>query len=89
LTVAAAVIFMVTSLSLSILSKGRFMSTSVLDLKKKEPPVAEAPVTPPATGGESAPTETAPVNPAEGQAPAAPAPAAPTSLPETAPKTSP
>jgi preprotein translocase subunit SecG len=55
LTVAAAVIFMVTSLSLSVLSKSRFISTSVLDLKKKEPPAAEAPVTPPTTTGEAAP----------------------------------
>lgn len=86
LTVAAAVIFMFTSLSLSILSKGRFMSTSVLDLRKKEPPAAEAPLTPPETGGESAPTATAPENPTEGQA-SAPAPAAPN--PEAQPKSNP
>lgn len=66
LTVAAAVIFMMTSMSLSVLSKGRFLSTSVLDLKKKEPPAVEFPVTLPATSGESAPTATAPANPAEG-----------------------
>ncbi|MBI3810998.1 MAG: preprotein translocase subunit SecG [Nitrospirae bacterium] len=92
LTVAAAVIFMVTSLSLSILSKGRFMSTSVLDLKKKESPAAEVPVTPPTTGGESAPTAPAPAEPAEGQAPTAPAPATPATpapSPEAAPKTAP
>lgn len=88
LTVAAAVIFMVTSLSLSILSKQRFMSTSVLDLKKREPPAAEAPVSPPTTGGESTPTATAPANPTEGHAPAAPAPATPPS-PEAVPKTFP
>lgn len=81
LTVAAAVIFMLTSLSLSILSKGRFLSTSVLDLKKKEPPAVEVPVTPPATSGESAPTAPAPENPAEGQSP--------TPAPEAAPKTAP
>lgn len=89
LTVAAAVIFMITSLSLSILSKGRFMSTSVLDLKKKEAPVSEVPAAPPATGGESAPTATAPANPPAAQAPAAPAPAAPAPTTETAPKTAP
>jgi preprotein translocase subunit SecG len=80
LTVAAAVIFMVTSLSLSVLSKSRFISTSVLDLKKKEPPAAEVPMTTPATGSESAPAATAPSNPTEGQTPA---------LPEAAPKAAP
>ncbi|HEY5594422.1 MAG TPA: preprotein translocase subunit SecG [Nitrospiria bacterium] len=88
LTVAAAVIFMVTSLSLSVLSKGRFISTSVLDLNKKEPPAAEAPMTPPATGSESAPMATepaasAPQAPTEGQA-VTPAPS-----PEAAPKADP
>ena len=83
LTVAAAVIFMVTSLSLSVLS-----STSVLDLNKKEPPAAEAPMTPPATGSESAPMATepaasAPQAPTEGQA-VTPAPS-----PEAAPKADP
>lgn len=88
LTVAAAVIFMLTSLSLSVLSKGRFISTSVLDLNKKAPPAAEAPVTPPATGSESAPMATepaasAPQAPTEGQA----VPPAPS--PEAAPKAAP
>lgn len=68
LTVSAAVIFMLTSMSLSVLSKGRFLSTSVLDLKKKEAPVAEAPATAPATGEGTAPSATTPANPAEGQA---------------------
>jgi len=96
LTVSAAVIFMVTSLSLSVLSKGRFLSTSVLDLKKKEAPAAEAPTAPPATGEGTAPSATAPANPAEAPstapAPAAPsstAPATPTPAPETPPKTAP
>jgi preprotein translocase subunit SecG len=80
LTVAAAVIFMVTSLSLSVLSKSRFISTSVLDLKKKEPPAVEVPMTTPATGSESVPAATAPSNPTEGQTPA---------LPEAAPKAAP
>jgi len=86
LTVAAAVIFMVTSMSLSILSKGRFMSTSVLDLKK-----SEAPVVPPAAGGESATTATAPATekPAEGATPASTVPAAPAPSTETPPKTAP
>ncbi|MEK6684095.1 MAG: preprotein translocase subunit SecG [Nitrospirota bacterium] len=88
LTVAAAVIFMLSSLSLSVLSKGRFISTSVLDLKKEAPPAAEAPMTPPAAGSESAPMATepaasAPQAPIEGQA-VTPAPS-----PETAPKTAP
>jgi preprotein translocase subunit SecG len=98
LTVWAAVIFMFTSLSLSVLSKGRFLSTSVLDLKKKETPAAEAPATPPATGEGAAPsaTATAPANPAGGPstapatpAPTATAPAAPAPAQETPPKTAP
>jgi preprotein translocase subunit SecG len=94
LTVWAAVIFMVTSLSLSVLSKGRFLSTSVLDLKKKESPAAEAPATPPATGEGAAPPAAAPATPAEGPSttpatptPTASAPAAPAQ--ETPPKTAP
>ncbi|MBI3609272.1 MAG: preprotein translocase subunit SecG [Nitrospirae bacterium] len=83
LTVAAAVIFMLTSLSLSVLSKGRFISTSVLDLKTKEAPPAEAPATPPsAAGGGSAAPATTPENPAPTPAPAAPG-------PESQPKSSP
>jgi len=96
LTVWAAVIFMVTSLSLSVLSKGRFLSTSVLDLKKKESPAAEAPATSPATGEGAAPSATAPVTPAEGPsttpatpAPPVTAPAATAPAQETPPKTAP
>jgi preprotein translocase subunit SecG len=89
LTVAAAVIFMVTSLSLSILSKGRFMATSVLDLKKTDAPAAEVPAAPSAAGGAAAPTAPAPASPTEGQAPAAPAPAAPAPSTEASPKTAP
>ena len=98
LTVSAAVIFMLTSLSLSVLSKGRFLSTSVLDLKKKEAPAAEAPATPPATSEGTAPSATAPANPPEGQAtapataapsPTATAPATPAPAQETPPKTAP
>jgi preprotein translocase subunit SecG len=89
LTVAAAALFMITSLSLSVLSKGRFISTSVLDLKKKE-----APATTPAAGGESAPTatapETAPSSPStqtSGEGPSSDSPQAP--APEGAPKSAP
>jgi len=98
LTVSAAVIFMLTSLSLSVLSKGRFLATSVLDLKKKEAPAAEAPATAPATGEGTAPTATAPANPAEGQStapvatvpsPTATTPVTPSPAQETQPKTAP
>ncbi|HEY4485538.1 MAG TPA: preprotein translocase subunit SecG [Nitrospiria bacterium] len=65
MTIAAAVIFMVTSLSLSILSKGRFISTSVIDMKQK--PAVEAPAAGPVEAGPAG----SPVTPAEGQ-PAAP-----------------
>lgn len=43
MTVAAAVIFMLTSLSLSILSGQRSVASSVIDFQKKESPVAEPP----------------------------------------------
>ena len=58
LTTAAAVIFMLTSLSLSVLSKGRFLSTSVLDLKKETRPAAEAPLESLPAGEESTVEET-------------------------------
>jgi len=93
LTVSAAVIFMLTSLSLSVLSKGRFLSTSVLDLKKKEAPAAEAPATTPAAGEGAAPSATAPANPAGGPstapAPTTPSPVTPAPAQETQPKTAP
>ena len=83
LTVAAAVIFMLTSLGLTILSKGRFASTSVIDLNKKAPPAAEAPMTTPPASGEPAPSASTPETPAKGEAaaPAAPSEAAPKSTP--------
>lgn len=94
LTVSAAALFMITSLSLSVLSKGRFISTSVLDLKKKETPAAAAPATTPAAGGESAPTATAPEAPPSnpsaqtpGEGPGSASPQAP--APEAAPKSAP
>jgi len=72
LTAAAAAIFMITSLSLSVLSKGRFMSTSVLDLKKKEAPAATAPAEPSAATPPSQ-TEQAPAqNPGGSPEPASP-----------------
>jgi len=81
MTAAAAAIFMITSLSLSVLSKGRFMSTSVLDLKKKDAPAATAPAqTPGATS--PVPMEQAPT---KGQA-GSPAPdSPPASVPKSAP----
>ena len=42
MTAVVATIFFLTSLSLSVLSKGRFLSTSVLDLGKESSPVSEA-----------------------------------------------
>jgi preprotein translocase subunit SecG len=81
MTAAAAAIFMITSLSLSVLSKGRFMSTSVLDLKKREAPAATAPAETPAATS-PAPTEQAPTKGQEG-------PPAPNSPPVSAPKSAP
>ena len=67
-TIAAAVIFMVTSLGLALLSKERTFSSTVIDLNKKEAtpapvttPNSPAPAAPPTEGG---PTPTpAPVKP--------------------------
>jgi preprotein translocase subunit SecG len=60
-TVAAAIIFMVTSLGLAVLSKERTFSSTVIDLNKKEAPAAPpAPATPPATGETSQPPSTPP-----------------------------
>ncbi|MER3424064.1 MAG: preprotein translocase subunit SecG [Nitrospiraceae bacterium] len=67
-TIAAAVIFMLTSLTLAILSKERTFSSTVIDLNKKEtttapPAQQEAPKqsqqTPPSTEGKA----TAPATP--------------------------
>lgn len=68
LTVGAAILFMVTSLSLSILSRERSIASSIVDTDTKDELV---PKEVPATGGPN----TLPANPSEG-APAAP-PAAP------------
>lgn len=97
LTVAAAVIFMLTSLSLAVISKQRSIS-STIPLPKEAPAPAAGqpdrqagttetpPTAAPATGPEGGPSASAPVNPAKGQA-ATPAPAAPT--PEASPKSTP
>ena len=42
MTALMAAIFFMTALSLSVQSKGRFLSTSVLDLEKEASPVSEA-----------------------------------------------
>jgi preprotein translocase subunit SecG len=65
-TIAAAVIFMVTSLGLALLSKERTFSSTVIDLNKKE--TAPTPAT--------TPTPPAPASPSEGTTPT-PAPVKP------------
>ena len=69
-TIAAAVIFMVTSLGLAILSKERTFSSTVIDLNKREtttPPTA-SPSTPAPDASKPSPT---------GEGTSTPAPAAP------------
>ncbi|MGH7230485.1 MAG: preprotein translocase subunit SecG [Nitrospiraceae bacterium] len=70
-TIGAAVIFMVTSLGLAILSKERTFSSTVIDLNKKE--TAPAPAASPGTSAPDA-SKTAPTG--ESAAPP-PAPATP------------
>lgn len=65
LTVAAAIIFMITSLSLSILTRERSVASSVIDAGKKEEKV------PKETGVPGGPV-TIPTNPPAGAAPAPP-----------------
>jgi preprotein translocase subunit SecG len=70
-TVAAAIIFMVTSLSLAVLSKERTFSSTVIDLNKKDTPSQAAPLpqgTPPSTTGETQPPASTPA-PAPAPAP--------------------
>lgn len=64
-TIAAAVIFMVTSLGLAILSKERTFSSTVIDLNKRE-------TTLPPTASPSTPAPDAPVKGTSDPAPAAP-----------------
>jgi preprotein translocase subunit SecG len=49
-TVGAAIIFMLTSLGLAILSKERTFSSTVIDLNKKDTSSAPTPAPAPATG---------------------------------------
>jgi preprotein translocase subunit SecG len=60
-TVAAAIIFMVTSLGLAVLSKERTFSSTVIDLNKTQPPPAPS-STPPESKSE-APSTGAPSQP--------------------------
>lgn len=86
MTAVLAGLFFVTSLGLSVMTKGRFLATSVIDLKQKPAPTQEAPAPPAASGAEQAPEASAPAAPAEGQAaPPVPTPAAPQSEPGTPP----
>jgi len=45
-TIGAAVIFMLTSLGLALLSKERTFSSTVIDLNKKDTPASTAPILP-------------------------------------------
>lgn len=69
-TIAAAVIFMVTSLGLAILSKERTFSSTVIDLNKREttPPPIASPSTPVPDASKPSPT---------GEGTSTPVPAAP------------
>jgi preprotein translocase subunit SecG len=69
LTVGAAILFMVTSLSLSILSRERSIAPSIVDTEAKKEEVVPKDV--PAAGG----PDTLPANPSEGAPAAPPAPA--------------
>lgn len=69
-TVAAAIIFMLTSLGLAVLSRERTFSSTVIDLNKQDTSASPAPQ-PEATPGEAAP------QPAPSGEGASPAPATP------------
>jgi preprotein translocase subunit SecG len=68
-TVAAAIVFMITSLTLAVLSRERNFSSTVIDLNKKESPTApathsgeaghEMPATPPTSSTPTPPAEPA------------------------------
>jgi preprotein translocase subunit SecG len=68
LTIGAASLFMLTSLSLSILSNQRSVAPSIVD---SLPPEATAPA-PTSAGGDSAPGEASPSTPSAPAAPATP-----------------
>ena len=57
-TVGAAIIFMLTSLGLAILSKERTFSSTVIDLNKKDTSSAPTPAPAPATGETTTPAPT-------------------------------
>jgi preprotein translocase subunit SecG len=73
-TIGAAVIFMLTSLGLALLSKERTFSSTVIDLNKKETPAPTAPILP---HGNPTAEPTQPESKSSGQQTPAPAPAAP------------
>ena len=89
LTVTAAVVFMLTSLSLAVLSKQRSVSSAMplpIEAPTPEAGSVETPkTTAPPTGPRSAPSASAPGIPAQGQATTPAAPAAPTPAPQTPP----
>jgi preprotein translocase subunit SecG len=62
-TVAAAVIFMLTSLGLAVLSKERTFSSTVIDLNKKDPAPAASPDTKAKDSSQAPAGETAPAAP--------------------------
>lgn len=67
-TIGAAVIFMLTSLGLALLSKERTFSSTVIDLNKKEP-ASPAPILPQGTPDTSKSESSTPAT-SESQAPA-------------------
>ncbi len=70
MTAVAAAIFFVTSLGLSVLSKGRFLSSSVVDTTQKPAAEAEAlPAATPEVGEAPAPVSPPAESPAEPPAP--------------------
>ena len=63
-TVAAAIIFMLTSLGLAVLSKERTFSSTVIDLNKKESPSETQPAAPTQESTQDKPTgEASPTTP--------------------------
>ncbi len=67
-TIGAAVIFMLTSLGLALLSKERTFSSTVIDLNKKEP--STAPILPQGTPDASKQDPSKPATTGESQSPA-------------------
>jgi len=63
-TVAAAIIFMLTSLGLAVLSRERTFSSTVIDLNKKESPSETQPTGPTQDSSQTqTPSETSPTTP--------------------------